>query len=104
MHFLELVLVAIDGETSEALRAEGFRHRIAVAFRFAVVGELVIRVARDRRSAGIANLQTYIDDVAVTPEGEDLLDLQAVFALRREAQLEHVGAGSECARARLCLP
>ena len=98
------MLVAINGESGEALRAEGFGQGVAVAFGLTIVGKLEIRVACDRRTAGVANLQADIDDIAVAPEGEELVDLQGVFALCREPQLDGVGAVSQRTCTRSCLP
>ena len=104
MHLLELALVAVHREAGKALRAEGFRHGIAIALRLAVMGQLEVRVGGKRRAAAVAQLQAHVDHVAVAREGKRLLDLESVPGLRGEPQLDALGARRQRARSRLGAP
>ena len=80
MDLLVLVLFAVNRESRKALGAESLGDGIALALRFAVVGKLEVGVCCNRIAAAVAHAHRYIDDVAIAPEGVDLLDLQAILA------------------------
>ena len=66
--------------------------------------QLEVRVGRERRGAAITQLQAHVDHVAVALEGEDLLDLESVPALRAQAQFHALGARCERSRSRRGAP
>ena len=88
LDFLELLLVCVLRKPVETLRPERLGERAAPGGLLAVVGQLEVRVRRDRHGAAVTDLDRYANLVAVPRKRVDLFNDEAVPAFGREAQLE----------------
>jgi hypothetical protein len=80
------------------------RHRVLLALRFGIAGELEIRVRCDRRRARIGDRIVDVDHIAAAVKSQRLHDLVAVGGARLQLELQGVCAGCQLARAGHGLP